>query len=276
MMRRMIAFLFVSGLLVGLGNRASACTCSMPQPPCEAYWQAAAVFVGQVTAIKAKQGERDWGRVQVSFTVQEALRGVTGEQIEIFTGMGGGDCGYSFQRGGLYLVYAHRNEATGHLSTSICSRTRRFAEDSEDMHYMRLLAKAKSGAFIFGKVTLNPYPTRDAEQRPQPLANLQVTIEGKERRLTAITDGEGNYRLEGVQPGKYKVLIERLPAGVLANEPTEVTLSDKGCAEVSFWLRREGGRLRGKVFDPQGHPVPGVEIFLMPTDKNNYGADSIL
>jgi hypothetical protein len=51
------------------------------------------VFVGQVTAIKLKQGEReeDWVPVQISFAVQEALRGVAGEQLEAFTGKGGGD-----------------------------------------------------------------------------------------------------------------------------------------------------------------------------------------
>jgi hypothetical protein len=60
----------------------------------------------------------------VTFKVNEAFTGVANDtkQISIETGLGGGDCGYAFERGVEYLVYAHRTRAGG-LGTGTCSRT---------------------------------------------------------------------------------------------------------------------------------------------------------
>jgi hypothetical protein len=56
----------------------------------------------------------------VRLSVGDVLAGVDGSQkeIEILTGYGGGDCGYQFQVGTEYVVYAYKNSA-GRLETGI-------------------------------------------------------------------------------------------------------------------------------------------------------------
>jgi hypothetical protein len=56
--------------------------------------------------------------------------GGTSERVFVRTGSGGGDCGYAFALGGLYLVYAHGDRDT--LNTGICMRTRPWTSAYED------------------------------------------------------------------------------------------------------------------------------------------------
>jgi hypothetical protein len=58
----------------------------------------------------------------VSFAVTRVFRGNEQNHVSVFTGLGGGDCGYDFQTGQTYLVYASRGQA-GSWFTSICSGT---------------------------------------------------------------------------------------------------------------------------------------------------------
>jgi hypothetical protein len=272
-------FLFTTCLLtlswlLGLSQLAYACTCAMPKPPCEEYWQKDAVFVGEVTALKAAKDAEGWQKRLVTLAITEAFRGVTGKEVTLSTGLSGGDCGFGFQPGGQYLVYAYRNKQSGQLSASSCSRTRKLAEAESDLAYLRSLAKGKTGAYVLGQVVLLPHEYREGAPPHTPQANLRVTLTGQETRFTATTDQEGRYRLEGIPAGKYKVSL-KAPAGVIAPEPLELILHDNGCADASFWLRRQGGRMRGKVFDQQGQPGTDVELFLRPLGQS-YGGESAM
>ena len=109
--------------------RLFACECVGPVTTCLAAELATAVFVGQVIDITkrgvavpdAPPAGANWRRV--SFKVAESLRGDVPEAVIVFTGSGGGDCGYDFSAGKSYLVYASK-APTGQLTTGICARTR--------------------------------------------------------------------------------------------------------------------------------------------------------
>jgi hypothetical protein len=75
--------------------------------------------------------------------VGDVLTGVDAseKEIEILTGYGGGDCGYQFQVGIEYVIYAYKNSA-GRLETGICTRTRPLAEAAEDVKYIREMSTA--------------------------------------------------------------------------------------------------------------------------------------
>ena len=49
-------------------------------------------------------------RKLVRFSIERAVRGVQGSEIEVWTGMFEGDCGYGFKIGRRNVVYAHRLE----------------------------------------------------------------------------------------------------------------------------------------------------------------------
>src|SRR5712692_720631 len=88
--------------LFGITPNALACSCLDPGPPCQAYWNSPVVFAG--TALSVSRIEVDWNGDKVPqrlfrFRIEDAFRGVSGSEVEVLTGAGGGDCGYDFQRG---------------------------------------------------------------------------------------------------------------------------------------------------------------------------------
>jgi hypothetical protein len=52
--------------------------------------------------------------------------------VVVFTGSGGGDCGFPFRRGESYLVYASAN-TDGWLGTGICGRTAELSRAAADL-----------------------------------------------------------------------------------------------------------------------------------------------
>ena len=144
--------LFVAAMLGCLATteaRLSACECVGPISPCIAFEDAQAVFVGQAVeitlVIPPSKGETAppapfLGR-RVLFKVAESLRGGVDETLEVYTGSGGGDCGFAFSKGKSYLVYARRM-ASGQLATGICARTREATRSAEsEIKELRLLAQ---------------------------------------------------------------------------------------------------------------------------------------
>jgi hypothetical protein len=91
---------------------AKACTCVLGgSPPCQEYWRAEAVFAGKVTkrsTIYVGEGEGTsryrYQQVLVRFTIEQAFKGIAGEEVLIVTGMSDADCGYSFKDGERYVV----------------------------------------------------------------------------------------------------------------------------------------------------------------------------
>src|SRR5690348_15483278 len=106
-------------LSLALPSATWACSCLASGPPCDAAWKASAVFVGTVVELtrdvmpngKGAAPVNGFLRTHVVFEVAEAYVGMEGrgKRVEIRTGMGGGDCGYPFQRTQSYVVYAHEN-----------------------------------------------------------------------------------------------------------------------------------------------------------------------
>jgi len=119
-------------IIASISGAASvfACSCMNPGPPCEATSKSAAVFVGTVVASKNAKttGQYDFNSREVKFSVEESFKGLGSTEALVFTGWGGGDCGYPFRTGQQYLVYAYKDEKDGRLGTSICSRTRQLSE----------------------------------------------------------------------------------------------------------------------------------------------------
>jgi hypothetical protein len=136
----MTRFLFVVallGCLVTSEARLSACECISPISPCIAFEDAQAIFVGQVLEITVVtpqlKGEAamPFQSRRVSFKVTESLRGGVDDTLEVYTGNGGGDCGFGFAKGKSYLVYARRG-TDGRLTTGICARTREATRGAQD------------------------------------------------------------------------------------------------------------------------------------------------
>ena len=266
-------FLLLTFLIFLFADEGNACSCAGTQLPCEAYWNASDVFLGTVTyttTSTAKQGEYDFLSRVFRFTIEKAFRGVEAKEVEVLTGSGGGDCGYGFQLGGQYLVYAHRDN-TNRLVTSICSRTRPASDADADLAYFRDLPKTQPGGTIFGQIKLQRRNTNWGDVTP--LKGVKLLLAGRGKDYEAITDEKGNYKVSGVQPGTYRVTV-KLPEGTsIHRAEQEVEVSGKGCAQASFWLEADT-RLTGRVLDSTGLPAADVLMELMPIGGNGSASRS--
>ena len=103
------------GLLATTARPAHACSC-VPLSHSERLDRADAVFAGEATAVKARpQIPLLWSSsdpVTVEFAVKKVWKGPQQKTVTITTVRAQASCGYEFQKGGTYLVYA-RNGATG-------------------------------------------------------------------------------------------------------------------------------------------------------------------
>lgn len=285
-MRRIITggvFLFVFFFVAAA--TVEACSCMATGAPCQSFWTTEAVFSGQVTEIKessqqviTEDTKRSFAfpKKTIRFAVGEAFRGANEKILEVETGMGGGDCGFAFETGQSYLVYAYRNRETGKLGTGICTRTQLLAKASEDLEYIRGLKDAPSGGAISGKVVKYLVRKSDDEYKPNPpLENVQITFVGKDNTYEATTDGRGEYRLTGVAAGEYKMRVG-VPVGMWGFEKEQtVKLSDKGCVALYTALSVKTF-IGGKIKTEDGAILKDIGVNLIPVDQINarYQKDS--
>jgi len=235
------------------------------------------VFVGQVVGITDVQpGARPdsaaalFDRRRVSFKVSEIFRGDVGASVIIRTGLGGGDCGYAFEVGSSYLVYAHQ-VPTGELTTGICSRTRPLSEALDDLTYLRGPARQQGSLGTIQGVAKYPAPSQDYvrfEDWP-PYVGGRVTIEatdsGRKDRYETKTGPDGKYAVR-VPVGKYRAVLDARDGlySMGSFMPVEI-LDVRGCSEANFVVKPDG-RISGRVLDVDGRPVPDLSIEILTAD----------
>ena len=141
------AFAFTFFSVLNAGN-VSACSCiflpeteSLDSIVQRAYKDSSAVFVGEVVEIVQKP---DVFFVQVKFVVEQKWNDGIKKTVTITTGKGGGDCGYPFEIGKKYLVYASNSKNT--LQTNICTKTA-LAENNKDIAVLNKIKKRKIKSF---------------------------------------------------------------------------------------------------------------------------------
>jgi hypothetical protein len=108
---------------------AEACKCFTEKTPDEEY---AAIFEGRVVSREELLTEADPYRprrhqyIRTCFDVVDVTRGSVPSRVCVATGMGNGDCGFTFVPGRSYRVFARDGNpffAPEVLSTGICDRT---------------------------------------------------------------------------------------------------------------------------------------------------------
>jgi LPXTG-motif cell wall-anchored protein len=92
------------------------------------------VFAGQVVTLDAPSGVMSSSAdpVRVTFVVSDVWKGSVPSTAVITTMRDSASCGYSFEQGQEYLVYATTNDA-GEMEVSLCSRTQPLANANEDL-----------------------------------------------------------------------------------------------------------------------------------------------
>lgn len=124
--------LILIGLAIGPG-RAYACSCAPPPSPTVALNQATAVFAGRVTAAAEPGGlfSSSADPMTITFHVSQVWKGDVSHPLLLETASSSASCGYTFEVGRDYLVYA--GGAPDRLEVSLCSRTQLLAGATEDL-----------------------------------------------------------------------------------------------------------------------------------------------
>lgn len=107
--------------------RAAACSCVEVGLE-ESIASAPVIFEGVVDSVEIDEAAD--ARV-VRFAVTQAWRGVSSERVEVRTHARESACGYPFEIGRAYLVYASRVGGEP-IQVSLCSRTRLMDDAGED------------------------------------------------------------------------------------------------------------------------------------------------
>lgn len=267
---RRCIFAFVVILLACFSDSAKACSCVMSlagTPPCQAYWGAGAVFTGLVTNISTipldlGDGRSGYQQRLVRFELDESFLGVKGRTAEIFTGMGGGDCGYDFKEGARYFVYAYRNPKDNTLHAGICGRTQPLAEATADLEYARRVAGGNTDAILYGVVLRYTRDSYVAYGQRKGMEGVPVIAESSDKRFNLITDSEGRFKLDGIPAGSYRLRAE-LPDGLGKVAEQQVLIAPGRCGAAEF-LTTSLGSVKGKLVDSSGDPVAQLEIKIIP------------
>lgn len=276
--------------LLLLPARAVACSCGNDDSPCQAAYDADAVFLGRVLQTRTEPREVQWvaddpsSKMTVSVSVarlriDESFLGAQGVEMDVYGS--GTNCDFHFKVGQSYLVYAYFNSARQLWQTNICTRTRPEAEAKEDLLYFRGAAKKAAGSTVYGKITRAIYHPGLVEPTDEPMRKAEIIFEAGGARYKTLSDDKGNFKLEGIPKGIYKVRtnpptnesnarsLEKDYDYQLLEEPRtqwEIEVGGRGCLRLWFADAPEG-EVSGYV-TTQAEAFPeSLSVELIPADK---------
>lgn len=126
----------VSMMTIYTPSSVYACSCAQPLTVEEELDRSEAVFTGRVLEVKEIKNLNGYMTKSALFEVSEIWKGGAESQIIVHTGGGGGDCGYHFEEGKEYLVYANLSNMYGdkeQLVSIMCDRTNKLAQAQDDL-----------------------------------------------------------------------------------------------------------------------------------------------
>ena len=89
-MTRAALGLLVFTVVIAWPRIADACSCAPVGPPCEAVWQADAVFVGTVRMVERLN---TWGETRVTLAVDKAFIDAPHGSVDVYANASGAACG---------------------------------------------------------------------------------------------------------------------------------------------------------------------------------------
>ena len=162
-----------------------------------------------------------------------------------------GDCGYDFQLGETYLVYANDEEGVDYYFTSSCTRTKRLSDAGEDLGYLFFYknqpdASSQIEGFATsdrkGQLALDPM--HDPAAIDSPVSGVIFQLQSDRFTRYSESDRNGRFVFDGLPDGTYQ--LSAFAAGYpktnqLLAGPRRLTIKDQGCVRQVFVLAKPGG-----------------------------------
>src|SRR4030095_4625967 len=263
-------------LTLFLSGHALACWCLEGEgPACQEAWKTGvdAIFLGHVVKIEQIQGDLGMpvgaaSRIsagkfnRVTFEVEEFYRGDSSKTLQVLTAGDEGGCGYSFENGERYLVFAASHETQ--LTVSLCSATQPARHAAADIAYLQSIPTLMEGSRVYGdlmRYTFDPkfkpkfkpsimdhYRPPEEEYRAMtPMEGVTIRVRAADGEHKAVVDGSGTWNVERLPAGPYEISVE-LPKNLLLFPSSGMRgeLSPKGCSLVEL-RTASNGQIRGHV-----------------------------
>jgi hypothetical protein len=238
-------FLAVMSLLAVLASSALGCTCESPSDAKTvrdlAVWYSEGansseiIFEGVVEnqrllagTVDARQNSASPSTVSpqrvISFRVLRAYRGDVSGLVTVLTASSDADCGFDFDTGSQYLVYADRVDDNT-LRTSICTGTSLSQHAAPALRVLRGedptpddLLDAKSYYDKFAPQWTGTVCGRIIKPDGTPLAKAWIeltqvrddTLLPNTAAESATANSDGTFSIRYIRPGKYLLTAERL------------------------------------------------------------------
>jgi hypothetical protein len=112
-------------LVVASAVPAAACTCFPPPRFEDAFAAAEAVFTGEVVKIEVIDGEFFPQEMRSRLLLENYWKGELPDTVTVYTASDEASCGFPFEMGGDYLIYADESLAADGLRlwTHLCGRS---------------------------------------------------------------------------------------------------------------------------------------------------------
>ena len=216
-----------------------ACTCvPLPFEPgkCPHPKPKGILFIGTVIDV---QPPPDHGRTlapmfRYRFRVEEKIVGMDDREVDVYSGLGNGDCGYHFEVGKKYFVNPEKQD--GRLVTGICSDTHAIEEEPQS-------SEAPTGEQPYATLAGIVRATNsDGSEAPRP--GVVLVLRGPNGSSSLATDRDGAYRFK-VPAGTYNFVGNYLGPGLKLVQPSTgeplqfIDLAPKTCYEQDLVLIRK-------------------------------------
>ena len=271
----------------------AACSCQCIEygtPACAQYGRAKAVFIALAIDIDQPRNKYDAypEGTKVHLLVEEVFSGKVGK--DVFDTQGNGaDCKLIYEKGERYLIYdGGYDPRTKLIATSVCQGSTELSSALGDIEFIRGLTVKTPVPSISGRVVLDRY---------EPVAGVQIRVQGMGKRYRSVTDEDGDFEIQVTKFGRY-VVKAAVPFAALAfdyagfgppvkgDEPTdtmttmnyEAELAKGGChyKQINIFKidLKATAAISGTVVDSAGQPVPSLTVYLYPvSDINNQSVD---
>jgi hypothetical protein len=116
--------------------RSEACSCIDPGSVSAGLDASGSVLEGKVLSLRHQPASH---RITARLEVLQRWKGATGKTVDVVTADQGSMCGFEFQRGGRYVIFAR--EPASPLSVSICSLSKASDAAAADIAELNRLAR---------------------------------------------------------------------------------------------------------------------------------------
>ncbi len=226
--------------------------------------------------------------MQVSFRVSRSYRGVQQQAVKVETGLGGGDCGFRFEKGKKYLVYAYKDDS-GRLSTGICTATALLQESQANIAYLRgeamlpdnIHASSQSGSEICVRIVKNE-ATDSLEDVDDQVWLFRVGSTSPIPSEELERNEKGNFCASNVEAGDYHLMFSEVvsespisflyyPGVMRASEATAIVIKSGEPSPTNIVFKVPSERtfsVAGVVSTPNNfHQPAGTRVILISTDR---------